>query len=858
MFSKPRFIYLLFLSFFIAADNIEELVVTGTMIKDAENDLSPVQVISKEDYENLNITNIAEISKYLNISSGSRFQSNALSGVDQGMASITLRGLDDSATLLLLNSKRHTFSGTPSNKGNGYIDANIVPEIAINKIEILKEGATSIYGSDAIAGVINFITIKKFDGFKVKIGSQTTSNYDQNDNTFGLLYGTEIFNGNLVIGINSLERSPLSASEIPGIAELGLSTLGKTFKLLGPDEISSGMYAGSYPKETTFVPDPNCENNGGILDGSFCKFLYGERFNIVNDESHLKTYVNFSKTIGNLNHDINFITSNVKVNDNPQSPSYPALPFLSRSLQPEEGGNPFNVPVIWYGRPLGSEFKSPNSPKDIKQFNFNYSISFLINEQIDAEISITKSEHSNDHYRPDVIDSKFLAAIKGNGGQDGDKTWNIFDSSQNPQSLIEYVRGAEVSSKTANLTSINGIFTSNYKNFEYAYGFQINNESLDVYYDEISRAEFDKDGKLIKTADLFFLGGGMNLSKSRSSKAMFLEIEKGFNEKLDMRFAARYESMNNESSFDPKLSLKYALADSLSLRLSRSTAFSSPSMAQMFSSEINLGSVRDVNDSVFVRQASIGNPNLKSATSSNTNFGLIYEKGVLKLTIDYWEIDYKNRIEVESAQAILSSDPNGPSVTRNEFGDLIGVTTSYFNEENTLIRGADFNINYFLDIKDNGYLTFSLKGTKLNKFLTPGLAENQQSKMINRVSRFNFNSHTHSLPKNRINSFINWNYKDYVFGLTSRYIDGYVNERPITGLGITYGYENKIDSFLVHDLSLRKILKVSSGELKLSLALINILDESAPRLYDAPDFSFDTRVHDPRGRMLGINIEYKF
>lgn len=858
MFSKPRFIYLLFLSFFIAADNIEELVVTGTMIKDAENDLSPVQVISKEDYENLNITNIAEISKYLNISSGSRFQSNALSGVDQGMASITLRGLDDSATLLLLNSKRHTFSGTPSNKGNGYIDANIVPEIAINKIEILKEGATSIYGSDAIAGVINFITIKKFDGFKVKIGSQTTSNYDQNDNTFGLLYGTEIFNGNLVIGINSLERSPLSASEIPGIAELGLSTLGKTFKLLGPDEVSSGIYAGSYPKETTFVPDPNCENNGGILDGSFCKFLYGERFNIVNDESHLKTYVNFSKTIGNLNHDINFITSNVKVNDNPQSPSYPALPFLSRSLQPEEGGNPFNVPVIWYGRPLGSEFKSPNSPKDIKQFNFNYSISFLINEQIDAEISITKSEHSNDHYRPDVIDSKFLAAIKGNGGQDGDKTWNIFDSSQNPQSLIEYVRGAEVSSKTADLTSINGIFTSNYKNFEYAYGFQINNESLDVYYDEISRAEFDKDGKLIKTADLFFLGGGMNLSKSRSSKAIFLEIEKGFNEKLDMRFAARYESMNNESSFDPKLSLKYALADSLSFRLSRSTAFSSPSMAQMFSSEINLGSVRDVNDSVFVRQASIGNPNLKSANSSNTNFGLIYEKGVLKLTIDYWEIDYKNRIEVESAQAILSSDPNGPSVTRNEFGDLIGVTTSYFNEENTLIRGTDFNINYFLDIKDNGYLTFSLKGTKLNKFLTPGLTENQQSKMINRVGRFNFNSHTHSLPKNRINSFINWNYKDYVFGLTSRYIDGYVNERPITGLGITYGYENKIDSFLVHDLSLRKILKVSSGELKLNLALINISDESAPRLYDAPDFSFDTRVHDPRGRMLGINIEYKF
>ena len=220
---NPKFIYIFLVSFsFVAAqENIEEIVVTGTLIKDAESDLSPVQVITAKDYENLNITNIGEISKYLSISSGSRFQSNALEGVDQGMSSITLRGLDHSATLLLLNSKRHTFSGTPSNKGDGYIDANIVPEIAIEKIEILKEGATSIYGSDAIAGVINFLTYKDFDGLKVKIGKQKTSNYNQEDVSFGLLYGTNIFNGDLVIGLNSLERSALSASEIPGIAELG-------------------------------------------------------------------------------------------------------------------------------------------------------------------------------------------------------------------------------------------------------------------------------------------------------------------------------------------------------------------------------------------------------------------------------------------------------------------------------------------------------------------------------------------------------------------------------------------------------------------------------------------------------------
>ena len=852
---KIKVFSLLIFSFFIYSNEIEEIVVTGTLLKDAESDLSPVQLINENDYKNFNITNIGEISKYLNVSSGSRFQTNALEGVDQGMSSITLRGLDASATLLLLNSRRHTFSGTPSNNGNGYIDANIVPEIAIEKIEILKEGATSIYGSDAIAGVINFLTFREFEGFRVKAGKQTTTNYNQDDNSFGILFGTKILDGKLVIGFNALERSPLSASEIDGIAELGLSGLGKTFKVLGPDIVSSGLFAGVYPKASQFVPDPNCEENGGVLDGSFCRFLYGERFNIVNDEDHQKIYLNFSKETEVLKHNFHFISSKVDVNDNPQSPSYPALPFLSRNIEPGEGGSPFNVPVVWYGRPLGSEFKSPFSPKDIEQFNVNYSLSFLINQTTDADISITMSEHSNDHFRPDIIDSRFLAAIKGNGGPDGNLTWNIFDSTQNPKSLIDYVRGAEVSSKVADLISVDGIFNRKLKNLNLAYGFQLNKESLDIYYDEVSRAEFDKDGKLIKTADLFFLGGGINLSKSRTSNALFVEIEKSIQEALDLRVAARYESMKNESSFDPKISLKYKVADALTIRFSKGTAFSAPSMAQMYSSEINLGSVRDVNDSVFVRQASTGNPNLKPATSTNSNIGLIFQRNDLRISLDVWEIEYEDRVEVESAQAILSSNPFGPSITRNEFGDLIGVTTTYFNEDNTLVKGIDLQIQYLINLKQSD-LSINLMGTNLSDFKTPSLTN--QNLMINRVGKFNFDTHTFSLPKKRINSFVSWNFKDLSISLNSRYLDGYINERAITGLGLTYGYSNQVKSFFVHDISLNKKLFVSSGQLDLRLYLSNIFDKSAPRLYDAPDFSFDTRLHDPRGRILGLNVEYNF
>jgi len=860
---KLRKLICLFLisPFLIANSNIEEVVTTGSIIKNSEVDSSPVDVITKEGFENFNISSFAEISKYITSASGSHFQTNALEGVDQGMASITLRGLDHSATLLLLNSKRHTFAGTPSNQGEGYIDVNIVPEIAIKQIEILKEGATSLYGSDAVAGVVNVLTQKDYEGLKIQVKNFKTTNYGQSDKALGLLFGSTYENGNYVIGLNILDRSALSASEIPGIAELGLSTLGKSFKTSAADEVASGLYEGQYDANE-WVPDPQCENNGGIIDGSFCKFLYGNRFNIVNDENHSKAYANFSYKNDDYIYEATVIGSKVKVNDNPQSPSYPALPFLSRKIQPNQGGNPFNVPVTWYGRPLGSEFSSPFSPKDIEQFNLSQKINTNINEATELEASLTISSHSNDHYRPDIIDSRFLEALNGTtlGQSNGNLVyWNIFDSSQNSQELIDYVRGAEVSSKDASLNNLGLIFRSENDGYEIAYGFQYNNEKLKITYDDISTAEFDGDGKIIKSADLFFLGGGINLSKNRNNYAAFFEIQPKPIENLDLKIAGRFEEFENDSSFDPKFSFKYAASENITLRASKSSSFSMPSMAQMFSSDINLGSVRDFNgDSPFVRQAQIGNPDLKPATSNNINIGFIFENSLQRLSIDYWNIDYKNRIEAQSAQVILNTDPNGPSITRNSSGDLIGVTTTYFNEESTEVSGIDLNFNKLLLTSDKyGDVSLIINSTTLIEFLTPALGNEDSEIMINRVGKFNYDTNTHSLPKNRINAFLNWKYQEYDINFNSRYIDGYSNERPINSLGTAYGYDNSVDSFLTNDLSIKKLVRTNKGEIDIKLSVINVFDEEAPRLYDAPDFSFDTRVHDPRGRIIGISFEYR-
>jgi outer membrane receptor protein involved in Fe transport len=394
----------------------------------------------------------------------------------------------------------------------------------------------------------------------------------------------------------------------------------------------------------------------------------------------------------------------------------------------------------------------------------------------------------------------------------------------------------------------------------FALGFQFNSEDLQINYSEMSRVAFDSAGKLTKGADLLFLGGGTNVGTSRNKQAVFFEANKNFGRAFDLILSGRYERLDNESSFDPKFSFKYSFSSDFLLRGSIGTSFTAPSMAQMFSSEIRLGSVRDIDDSPFVRLAVLGNPNLKPATSENISLGFVWNVNKeLNLTIDYWAINYKDRIEAESAQVLLNTNPYATSVTRNQFGELIAVSTSYFNEEKTEINGIDAEINFF-KVTRYGDFNYSIKATQFSEFLTPqdhdAGAHGEKSIMVNRVGKFNYDAHTHSLPKMRLNTFLSWTINDWVIGMNTRYVEGYSNERQIPASAISLGYTNYVKSFLVHDFSIKKSYQFSLGQMEIGLGIINAFDKKAPLLYDAPDFSFDTKVHDPRGQLINLTAEF--
>ena len=180
----------------------------------------------------------------------------------------------------------------------------------------------------------------------------------------------------------------------------------------------------------------------------------------------------------------------------------------------------------------------------------------------------------------------------------------------------------------------------------------------------------------------------------------------------------------------------------------------------------------------------------------------------------------------------------------------------------------DFEFNSLFDLNDFGSLNLKIASTTLFSFLTPEHHEHnddggdhdhyeENEKLINRVGKFNYDAHIHSLPKNKINHFLDWSYKEFILNWTTRYISGYSNERELSDYAKSLSYTNKVSSFLIHDLSITRPINLKDGDLDLKFGIINLANEPAPKLYDAPDFSFDTRLHDPTGRTFTFSIQYQ-
>ncbi|HDS1580548.1 TPA: TonB-dependent receptor [Stenotrophomonas maltophilia] len=175
------------------ATNLDTVTVTGSRIsRDVFNSVSPVQVVTREETTLAGFNSTTAALQSTAVTAGASQINNAYGGYvtdgGPGANTLGLRGLGPTRTLILLNGRRVSPAGSRGSVGS--TDLNVLPNSIVDRVEILKDGASSIYGSDAVAGVINIITKKKVDGVTFEGQHNATDGGGGDERRYALTFGT--------------------------------------------------------------------------------------------------------------------------------------------------------------------------------------------------------------------------------------------------------------------------------------------------------------------------------------------------------------------------------------------------------------------------------------------------------------------------------------------------------------------------------------------------------------------------------------------------------------------------------------------------------------------------------------------
>jgi iron complex outermembrane receptor protein len=359
---------------------------------------------------------------------------------------------------------------------------------------------------------------------------------------------------------------------------------------------------------------------------------------------------------------------------------------------------------------------------------------------------------------------------------------------------------------------------------------------------------------VLQDVDLIFLGGGTEPSASRDSFAAFAEVSMPLNDSVELNVAARYESLETESSLDPKVALRWQVSDDVVVRGSMSTAFREASLIQQFNRGTSLQGLVDPlagSGALFIRVLTEGSRDLKPETSTNTNLGVVWTPSDnFNMRVDWWQFDYEDVITIENAQGKLNTDPNGPDIRRNDSGQLQGVSTNFINAASVETDGFDVSADWNLPAGDAGDFGVQLAYSRFNSYEIPD--GNGGSRDV--VGSFNHDNFVRSMPEAKWNLTADWERGNHSAAVVFYHVDSYTTSRPVPASAT--GFDSNIDSWRTIDARYNFNFNVGDTQAVLTLGGKNLTDEEAPRVYDAANFSYDPKQHDPRGRIYYARVKF--
>lgn len=844
---------------------IEEVVVTGSYLSRLrQSDVAtPTTVLGSEYIGEIGAANIGDVIQNLTINSGSQNNPDAFTqNATAGTSNFNLRGLGVASTLVLLNGRRQVNTATITNDGISFVDTNaLVPQIAIKRLEIVKDGAAAIYGTDAVAGVVNFITDDDFRGSAANIRySELTEAGDQEDVTLEAKFGWGNDRTSYMVAASYYDRSELTTTE-RRLSRLqdDTSALGNpgAFFLLGALPVIDPTGCASEGG----VPLPNAGAQG-VLDaiglpfqGGFCGFDFGEFFTLVPEEERLNLFGSMTHDFGN-GHEFRLEAAYAK-NDASRgnSPSFPFLQLGSAVVPADNPGNIFPAslgPVLFFGRISGNGGSVSPSITESDTFRLSAELGGAFrgsdNWQYDAGISYSRNEHTIS--TEDTVTSRFSNALNGLGGAGCDPAtgmrgqgpcqfFNPFATSfnvlPNDPALLDFVIDTQTVDGESELIVLDGVLTGSVGStaagdIGLALGFQYRNEDFSRDFDDIS----NQDG-------FAFVIGSSDFQDDRDILAIFAEALVPLTESLELGLAVRYEDYGDAvgDTVDPKFSLLYKPNDVVSLRGTISSSFRAPSQFQANGQLTSLNQVVDPLGGVAfaaVRSVDPGTSgrDIQPEESEALNIGVSFNPGNFSLDLDYWRFDFTDAIIQESFQAIVNADPTGPRVVRSPAGSILFVFTDFVNASSIETDGLDIAAKYDFET-GAGIITPFLDYTQVFNYDI----DDPQAGQVDGVGNRNFTNFGSPSPETRYTAGIKYAGSRFTGRLAYRYIDSYTDDQN----------DVEVDSFGAIDAQVNFNF---SENYSATIGVTNLNDEQPPQVFT--NGGFDSRTHDPRGRLFYVQL----
>ncbi|MGV5002050.1 TonB-dependent receptor [Shewanella xiamenensis] len=848
---------------------VERIEVTGSRIKQVDMEtVSPVTVINAADIAMTGEKTVADV---LNNSAINSFGSwRGVSGYGSGASStssVNLRGLGSSATLVLLDGRR--MPGTSSSSGS-VADTSSIPMAIVERIEILRDGASAVYGSDAVAGVINIITKKEFDGLQLDYSTEQPSVEGGDANRLSIATGYNTDKGNITLTYEYYDTKAVMDRDIWNMDDPSYATYS------GFSSVPNGKYGtgnGSWYSNSDICDQT--ENTVDTTDGNNkgrCLYDSGRVTKLFGDQTRNSFLSNFTYEItdgiqfrGRAS--ASLAETETRYAGTPVSTNYPVMSADNKF-------NPVGEDMTLYMRSAqigGRDTLTETNNVDILG---GFIGTLDLGNGIDWELNAQHSRSTTNSFNYNLINDEIVQQ-----GIDSEQ-YDIFNTTG-----MSYEQWNQQMTELYSKAAHTGVYQGKFESTQIdglASTLLVDNGDVSVAMVgglEYEMIKFKQTSDPESASGIISGGsGGDDVDATRDRSAAYLEFQVGLPANVELSAAVRYERYEqegsltgpqgqvvNSSTFDavvPKFGISWRPVDSLLLRASYGDSFRAPNMGEMFSSQ-SLSFEKAVDslwcnepgnvDAVYCATSNQhktwygGNPDLEAEEGNSLTLGGVWNAtDNWNIELSYFSIAYENKIESISVNDILRDEiKNGssPYVHRGADGKIEYIEAGVRNLATVETSGIDFVTAYNLET-GIGDFNFRLDLTHVLDFKKQ---DNAESEMIDYAGL------TDS-PDWRGNFATSWKYDDFSAAWTVVYIGrqsaDYYNQLEETDVYVDYS------NYFKHNIQFAYNHAYNGS---ITVGVNNVFDADAPNFYTYADYrDVNVGLYDVLGRTYYLRINQKF